>query len=227
MKKTFVFLAVLFILSAFIPLTAQESETVEPPAVLELIEVVSEPAAEVIAEPDVAVAEAEQTIEADPADDFVGHGIHVGVDFCSSLIKWYLAENISYKYGFRNGIGLSAGVRVMENIIKASNEPLIYVTPFADFWYKHWYFGGGAIMDTTFSTKPTFFVHTGWNLGQWQCGLGRIGINIGLELSPTVVLLETEGEDVGSGLGAALASAFGTIINVPKINLGVAWLLPL
>jgi hypothetical protein len=117
----------------------------------------------------------------------------------------------------------------MENIVRTSKEPIVYLIPFADFWLKHWYLGGGAIfqvpMGSDFTVVP--LVHTGWNVGMWECGQGRIGIDLGVEFSPTVSLIESSGEEPEDALGDALGSVFTTIFNAIKINLGVCWLLPL
>ena len=223
MKKIFVILTV-FLFSALVPLMAQETGAVEQPALsegaLEASEVSESLSDEIIYD--------ENEVSYNPEDDFYGHALHVSVDACASLLKFYAAESLSYKYGFRNGIGLSAGLRVMENIFRTSQEPYIYLIPYADFWYKHWYLGAGVLFDIPSNTDPLPVVHTGWNFGQWECGLGRIGIDFGLELSPTVYIVESTGEgSMGDALGEAFGSVFGTILNVIKINLGVSWLLPL
>ncbi|MCR5217283.1 hypothetical protein [Treponema sp.] len=152
------------------------------------------------------------------AYDF-GFRAEAGVDF--SFVNVYTYEDLSFKIESDERIGVEAGVRLMENY---AFVPHLYTNPFIQFDVKNWYLGGGLMLpsDMQGTSDLLWFVRTGFMVGNWQMGRGTGAIDIGFELSPTIY--KDDSEDDG---GAIIASVFGTIFNIPKLNIGFSYYFPL
>lgn len=153
----------------------------------------------------------------------------VGVE-SSVMLKPYIYEQVSYIYKWDFGFFLGGDVRVMENIYKISDsEPIFYFMGGPCLGYKNYYFSGGVFFYNNMeSIKDTFFyIRTGYRKNFWQWGIGKGGLDIALEVSPTLYIVDTEEDnDSSAALGAGIASVFSSMLNLLKLNVGVTYLLP-
>lgn len=154
------------------------------------------------------------------------HGFKFEVGAAVSVIgKPYINEQVGYSYKWDNGFFLGGDIRISENIVRTSKaEPVVYFMGGPTLGYKIYYLSGGALFHNSMaSIKDTsFYIRSGLNFSPWQWGAGKGGINVGLELSPTVYLVEGDND-----LGAALGSVITTVLNIVKLNIGVTYFLPL
>lgn len=148
-----------------------------------------------------------------------GLNFNAGID--TSIINLYLYQNVTFKIQSEEKTGAEVGLRVLEN---ASFSPHFYFNPFIQFDLSHWYVGGGLMLPSNMASSDDllWFVRTGVLFGNWDMGSGKGDIDIGLELSPTIYI-----DEDAKDLGGALASIFGTIFNLVKLNVGFTWYLPL
>lgn len=155
-----------------------------------------------------------------PAFSF-DYGINFNAGLDASLINIYPYENITFKIEADNSVGVEAGVRLLENF---GFVPHFYANPYIQFDAGHWYLGGGLMFPTDWSPDDEllWFVRTGFLFGNWDIGRGKGNIDLGLELSPTVYIVD----DAEDQLGSAIGSVFLTLFNIFKVNLGFSWYLP-
>ncbi|MBB5218767.1 hypothetical protein HNP77_001136 [Treponema rectale] len=152
------------------------------------------------------------------AYDF-GFRAEAGVDV--SLMNFYTYEDVSFKIQSDNRVGFEAGVRLMENY---RYVPHLYTNPFIQLDVKNWYLGGGLMLPSTLqdSSDILWFARTGVMVGNWNIGRGTAAIDIGFEISPTVYIADTD-----DGLGDVLGTFFGTLFNIPKLNIGFSYYFPM
>ncbi len=156
-----------------------------------------------------------------PAFSF-DYGINFNAGLDASLINIYPYENITFKIETDSSIGFEAGVRFLENF---SFVPHFYTNPYIQFDAGHWYLGGGLMFPSDWSADDEllWFARTGFLVGNWDIGRGKGNIDIGLEISPTVYIVDESEDDLGNAFG----TLFGTLFNIFKVNLGFSWYLPL
>lgn len=151
-------------------------------------------------------------------------GINFGAGVSSSIMgRPYAEEEIAFRMKFKNGFGFDAGIMAMENLMKTGNEPFLYCAPFADLYYKHFYIGGGALIQTGEEINITPCIRTGFEFGNWNCGNGVLNMRIGLECTATPY----NATDSDNAFSNALGSAIGSVFNVPKLSLGATYFLPM
>ena len=143
-----------------------------------------------------------------------------GVDL--SFVNVYPYQDVTFKLENENRIGFEAGLRVMENF---KFEPHLYVNPLVQFDLKNWYIGGGLMFPSTFAEADDllWFARTGFIFGNFQFGPGRADIDLGFEISPTVYIHDDEDDPAGSIVG----TLFGSIFNIPKLNIGFSYYFPI
>lgn len=155
-------------------------------------------------------------------------GILVGADLDISFAeKPYVSEILAYKYTFKNDFGLSAGLRLTENIIREENEAAIYFMPYVDIFLSSFYLGGGILMSSELSDPSiSYMIHTGVSFGDYEWGPGLGCVNIGVEVSPMLYYVASETDDTGDQIGAAIGTGLLTVLNLFKIYAGVTYFLP-
>lgn len=174
-----------------------------------------------------------------------GFNMSAGAGLASSLLlKPYAYEDVNFDYEFSNGIALGGGVRLNQNLTKttyfnsdgsvASTEALLYTMPYLMFKAGHFTMEGGfSISEDTEEFWKSPFVKLGGDFPVWDCGRGKIGIDFGVEVWISMVAVETKesngsaGEAVASAFAAGLGSVFTTLLNAPKVSLGVRYYLPM
>lgn len=148
----------------------------------------------------------------------------------TGLVKIYPYEQVSYVYNWDSGFTLGAEMRVMENVIRSSeSEPYCYFMPGMVVAYKNAYLSvGPAFFDNMTSIKQTlFYVRAGYRFSPWELKTGKLGLDFGIDASPTFYIIDAEGDNNGGSIfAAAFASTFLSILNVCKLNVGVTWYLP-
>lgn len=148
-------------------------------------------------------------------------GINMDAGIRQSLVNTYIYENFTFRAEFNDTFGMEAGVDVLENFVFA---PHFYFCPMLRLYASHFYINGGAMFFTTMSSLSDilFYGGLGFTFGNWQMGPGIGNVDLGLEISPTLGIIESE--DQGA---AALGSVFATIFNIFKIKAGFSWYLPI
>ena len=156
-----------------------------------------------------------------PAFSF-DYGINLNAGLAQSWINSYPYQNVTFKIETDSSLGVEAGMRFLENF---SFVPHFYANPYIQLDAGHWYIGGGLMFPSDWSSDDEFlwFARTGFLVGNWDIGPGKGNIDFGLELSPTVYIVE----DAENQLGNAIGTAFLTLFNIFKVNLGFSWYLPL
>lgn len=154
------------------------------------------------------------------------HGFKFEAGALSSImLKPYVYEQVGYSYKWDSGFFVGGDIRVSENIIPSSKaEAIAYFMAGPTIGYKNFYLSGGAFFyNNMTSIKDTYFyVRTGASFSPWQWGIGKGGMNIGLEFSPTLYITDSE-----NGLEAGFGTLFGSMFNLIKLNVGVTYYLPL
>lgn len=151
------------------------------------------------------------------------HGPVIGGGIVGAM-KPYAYESLAYKMDW-DYVDLDFGVRVLENVLYNTNEPLISLEPGINVYFgsnkASYYVGGGFFIAPGFTSDIAGYFRTGCTFGDWDWGKGQGGMDIGLEMSPTICYLESDDE-----LGTAIGSIFGTIFNIVKLNIGVTYFIP-
>lgn len=154
------------------------------------------------------------------------HGFKFETGALSSImLKPYVYEQVGYSYKWDSGFFAGGDIRFLENIIPSSKEePIVHFMCGPTFGYKNFYLSGGAFFyNNMTSIKDTYFyARTGISFSPWQWGKGNGGMDIGLEISPTLYIPDSEDE-----LEAGLGALFGSLFNLIKLNVGVTYYLPL
>lgn len=151
----------------------------------------------------------------------VEHGPTFGAGFVG-MIKPYAYESVAYRIQSEK-LGVDVGVRVLENIIYNPAEPFVSIEPCVNIFFGNFYIGGGLFIAPPMSEIAGFF-RTGYILGDWDWGPGKGGLDIGLELSPTVYVVDSDDDNVASEI---IGTIFLSIFNICKFNIGVTYYIPL
>lgn len=153
-------------------------------------------------------------------------GAQFGAGLDSSLVHVYTYESAAVKFTVNDYFKVDLGIRVLNDFFKKENSPFFFFMPTLNITVWHIYLGGGLCMSgkTDYGYDVIFQGRIGTTFGDWEWGQGVGGMDIGLELSPTVLTVSKEESD--SALGAALGSVFLSLFNMLKLNVGVTWYVP-
>ena len=147
------------------------------------------------------------------------YGVNFNAGIKQSVVNTFLYQDVTFRLEFNDKCGADIGLEMMENF---QCEPYFYLAPMLSLYAGHAYLGGGIFVYPDFYDGIPFFAELGGTFGNWQIGPGVGNIDIGFNVSTTVFTSNT-----GGGLGDALASIFGTLLNLPKLKIGFEWYLPL
>lgn len=152
------------------------------------------------------------------------HGPVFGTSLSGS-IKPFANESVGYKLQWDN-FALDMGLKVEENLICNPQEPIVYLAPTINLYFggdsAKYYLGGGLFFLPTAEMQMLGYVRTGCEFGNWQWGPGIGNMDIGIELSPTVFIPESE-----NAWGTFVGTLVGTFLNFFKLEVGVTYMLPL
>ena len=151
-------------------------------------------------------------------------GAQFGAGVDTSLVHVYTYESAAIKFTANDYFKVDLGIRILNDFFKEENSPFFFFMPTLNITVWHIYLGGGLCMSGKTDYDVTFQGRVGTTFGNWEWGQGIGGMDIGLELSPTVLMVSADESD--SALGAALGSIFLTIFNMLKLNVGVTWYVP-
>lgn len=151
----------------------------------------------------------------------VEHGPTFGAGFVG-IVKPYVYESAAYKIQWEK-VGVDLGIRVLENIVYNPAEPFISLEPCVNIYFGNFYLGGGLFFASGLENFAGFF-RTGYILGDWDWGPGKGGIDIGLEASPTVYVVDSDDDNAASEI---IGTIFLSIFNICKFNIGVTYYIPL
>ncbi|MBR5646452.1 MAG: hypothetical protein IKX23_07445 [Treponema sp.] len=144
----------------------------------------------------------------------------------SFICKFYTNECISYKMFFDENtkIGLSIDVSSTQNLIPtSSSEQIVYFDTGLAFYCYDVYLGGGVFFLK--NQSPSFYMKTGYDFGNWDWGPGKGFVYLGMIVSPTFVVVDSDGSAEGA-VGSVFGTTFGSLLNMIKIECGVRYYLP-
>lgn len=156
-------------------------------------------------------------------------GILFDVGALSSVVlKPYVYEQVSYNYKWDFGLVAGVDLRAMENILKNDGEAEVYFGVGPCIGYKCAYLSGGVLLNNRLQDeKVSFYVRGGYRGSLWQWGKGKGGLDIALEVSPTLYAAQAESDDASAAAaGSAIGTAFSSVFNLIKLNIGVTYFLP-
>lgn len=152
------------------------------------------------------------------------HGPIVNLGVVGS-VKPYVYESIGYKLDW-NYVGLDADLRILENVMYNKEEPFFYLEPTLNLYLGalpfSTYLGIGAIISPKWIELVEPYFRFGALAGGWNWGEGIGSIDVGCEISPTIVY--SEGPDE---LGTAIGTVFLSLLNFCKFNVGVSYFVPI
>ena len=156
----------------------------------------------------------------------VEYGVVLGAGLDSSFVHIYPYESAAFKTSFNDIFSVDVGIRVLDNFSKDTNAPLFFFMPTINFTIWHFYIGGGLCMSgkTQYDYDVIFQLRTGSTFGNWKWGEGYGGMDVGIEISPTIVTVSQD-EDT-TAAGAAIGSVILSMFNMLKLNIGVTWYIP-
>jgi hypothetical protein len=156
----------------------------------------------------------------------VEYGAVFGAGLDTSLVHPYIYESAAVQMKVNDMFKVDLGLRVLDDFFKEGDGPLFFFMPTINITVWHIYLGGGLCMSgkTNYEYDIIFQLRAGATFGNWEWGKGYGGMDVGLELSPTVVTVAQD-EDTNAA-GAAIGSIFLTLFNMFKMNIGVTWYVP-
>ncbi|MBP5568010.1 MAG: hypothetical protein J6X54_02165 [Treponema sp.] len=154
------------------------------------------------------------------------HGITLnGGAAISCIASPFLYEEIGYKFLADNNIGFTIGARATEDLFFPSDLKFLYISPYVELDLANYYLAGGITLSTgTISSDALAipFIKTGCTFGNWEWGPGIGNIDIGIDLTATMLWSVIEQGDVGAAISGSLLSIF----NFAHLYVGVTWFLP-
>jgi hypothetical protein len=156
----------------------------------------------------------------------VEYGAVFGAGLDTSLVHPYIYESAAVQMKVNDMFKVDVGLRVLDDFFKEGDGPLFFFMPTINITVWHIYLGGGLCMSgkTNYGYDIIYQLRLGTTFGNWEWGKGYGGMDIGFELSPTVVTVAQD-EDTNAA-GAAIGSIFLTLFNMFKMNIGVTWYVP-
>lgn len=158
----------------------------------------------------------------------VEFGAVFGAGIDSSLVHIYPYESAAVQMKVNDYFKTDVGVRILNDFSAFKDEtvPFFFFMPTINITVWHIYLGGGLCMSgkTDYGYDIIFQLRTGATFGNWEWGQGIGGMDVGLELSPTV--LKVSQDESTSAAGAAIGSIFLSLFNMIKLNIGVTWYVP-
>ncbi len=134
-----------------------------------------------------------------------------------SLVSTYVFQNITFRAEFNDTFGCEIGIDLLENFLYA---PYFYLCPMMRLYASHFYINGGAMLSPS-ADGILFCGGLGFTFGSWEMGPGIGNVDLGLEISPTLGMIDSD------DAGAALGSIFITLFNIFKLKAGFSWYLPI
>ena len=153
-------------------------------------------------------------------------GAQFGAGLDSSIVHIYPYESAAVRFTANDYFKVDLGVKILNDFFKEENSPLFFFMPTLNITVWHIYVGGGLCMSakTDYGYDVIFQGRVGTTFGNWEWGPGIGGMDIGFELSPTVLMVSQDENTTATG--AAIGSVFLSLFNMLKLSVGVTWYVP-
>ena len=148
-------------------------------------------------------------------------GVHLNAGIRPCMINVYVYQDAAFRIEFNDTFGAELGVDLMENFAYA---PYFYFSPSLSLYAGGFYIAGGVLFNSSMNSLSDVYPwgELGWRFFDWQVGPGVGKLDIGLNVSPTIAVVDSE--DPGA---AAVGTIFTTLFSLLKLKVGFSWYLPL
>lgn len=112
------------------------------------------------------------------------HGIVFAADVsATSSLRFYINESVAYRYSFDNGIFLGAGARLVDNFFNRGTDSMFYIVPYAEVGFYNFFIDLGYVFLSDFNYFPSYYLRSGYSIGNWSVGKTKLSIVGGIEAS--------------------------------------------